>query len=338
MSAPLSVTSSFALYKQTSKGVAGGTDGVCGRFQQSNLQAVYEYIEADAEHFCGLNLRPTVRKTTSYKSGYSVQFGAMGLLYSDFLGMPLLGLGFVDAVSGTGDYVHEFTVGNRADHGWLTALQSLGDGADKYARLAVDSRIEQLRIDVGPQGMTGAFTGVGIEEKAAAGTETPDLETDLMLLPSKGAATINLGGLAFAATVRGLRLMISNPLDKKEQALFSLKRGDLAATGLEIGGVLQGIDMDYATYKKLMWGGVAGTGPVQGAVSGDIDVKFESAGIITGGTKPAALQAIMPKVEFRLGQFQARGRDLVRGDIAFLMIDDNEKPVSLKLTNGREAY
>ena len=338
MSAPLSVTSSFSLYKQTAKGTAGGTDGVCGRFQQSNLQAVYEYIEADAEHFCGLNLRPTVRKTTSYKSGYSVQFGAMGLLYSNFLGMVLLGLGFKVSSAGTTEFTHTFTVGDRADHGWLTALQSLGDGSDKYSRLGVDGRIEQIRIDVGPQGMTGAFTGVAIEETEAAGTETPDLETDLMLLPSKGAATITLGGGAFDVTVRGLRLMVSNPLDKKEQALFSLKRGDLAATGMEIGGVLQGIDMTYDTYKKLMWGGTAGTGPVQGAVSGAVDFKFESAGTITGSALPASLQAIFPKVEYRLGQFQARGRDLVRADIAFLMIDDNSTPATLKLVNDRETY
>ena len=159
MSAPLSVTSSFSLYKQTAKGVAGGTDGVCGRFQQSNLQTVYEYIEADAEHFCGLNLRPTVRKSTSFKSGYSVPFGAMGLVYSNFLGMVLLGLGFKVATVGTTENTHTFMIGNRADQGWLTALQSLGDGSDKYSRLAVDSRLEQLRIDVGPQGMSGSLYG-----------------------------------------------------------------------------------------------------------------------------------------------------------------------------------
>ena len=338
MSAPLSVTSSFSLYKQSGKGVAGGTDGVCGRFQQSNLQTVYEYIEADSEHFCGLNLRPTVRKTTSYKSGYSVQFGAMGLIYSNMMGMVLLGLGFKVATVGTTEHTHTFTIGDRADHGWLTALQSLGDGSDKYSRLAVDSRIEQIRIDVGPQGMSGAFTGVGIEETAAAGTEDPDLETDLMLLPSKGSATISLGGGAFEATIRGLRLMVSNPLDKREQALFSLKRGDLAATGMEIGGVLQGIDMTYDTYKKLMWGGTAGTGPTQGAVSGAVDVKFESAGLIQGSSLPASLQAIFPKVEYRLGQFQARGKDLIRADIAFLMIDDNATPATFKLVNDRAAY
>lgn len=338
MSAPLSVTSSFSLYKQTSKGVAGGADGVCGRFQQSNLQTVYEYIEADAEHFCGLNLRPTVRKSTSFKSGYSVPFGAMGLVYSNFLGMVLLGLGFKVVTAGTTEYTHTFTIGNRADQGWLTALQSLGDGSDKYSRLAVDSRLEQLRLDVGPQGMSAAFTGIGIEEKAAAGTESPDLETDLMLLPSKGAATINLGGVAFESSIRGLRLMISNPLDKRDQQLFTLKRGDLAATGMEIGGVLQGIDMTYDTYKKLTWGGTAGTGPTQGAVTGDVDIKFESAGIIEGSALPASVQAIFPKVEYRLGQFQARGKDLIRADIAFLMIDDVSVPATLKLVNDRDAY
>lgn len=338
MSAPLSVTSSFSLYKQTAKGAAGGTDGVCGRFQQSNLQSVYEYIEADAEHFCGLNLRPTVRKTTSFKSGYSVPFGAMGLMYSNFLGMVLLGLGFKVTTLGTAEHTHSFVVGERADHSWLTAIQSLGDGVDKYARRAVDSRLEQIRIDVGPQGMSGAFTGVGIEESEATGDEDPDLETDLMLLPSKGAASITLGGAAFDASIRGLRLMISNPLDKRDQQLFTLKRGDLAATGLEIGGVLQGIDMTYATYKKLQWGGTSGTGPTQGAVTGAVDVKFESAALIEGSTLPASLQAIFPKVEYRLGQFQPRGRDLVRADIAFLMIDDNATPATFKLVNDRTAY
>ena len=55
---------------------------------------MYEYIEAQGEHHCGVNVRPTLRKSLSRASGYTVPFGGQGFLYPDLLGLVLLGLGF----------------------------------------------------------------------------------------------------------------------------------------------------------------------------------------------------------------------------------------------------
>lgn len=338
MTAPLSLTSAMTLFKQTAKGTPAAAGGVTGRFQQSNLQATYEYIEAQDEHFGGSNLRPTVRKSYSYKSGLLVPFGGMGFVYSDFLGLVFVGLGMADAVTGTTDKTHTFTISERAAQAWVTAIQSLGDGANKYVRRATDGRIEQMRLDVGPQGMTAAFAGVAIDESEATGEEDADEETDLMLLPSKGAATISMDAVAFTGAVRGLRLVMSNPVDRRDQALWSIKRGDLAPTGLEVGLILQGVDMTYDVYQRLTWGGAAGTGPVQGAVRGAADFKFESVAANSGGSLPASLQMILPSLEMRLGNFQARGRDLVRADISCLMIDDVATPLTARLVNMHGDY
>ena len=455
MTAPLSLTSTMKLAKQASKGTPATAGFMCGRFVRSEQQAIYEYIEAQGEHHCGVNLRPTLRKSLSRAGGYTVPLGAQGFLYPDVLGLVLLGLGFglnsaavtvnetqtiviADATGGTftlsysgqvtnpalpwnvtadgiaaalkalsnigdndvavtglgtalipftvtfqgalagtnaallvaddalltgevGDTptvtvatgndggaattakLHTGTIASRADAKWLTSLHSFGEGADLFTLRATDVRLEQLVIEASTRGVMATFAGLGIKEDAALGTETGVAENEAMLLPSKGACTINIGGDAFTSSVRGLRFLISNPTDKNEQNLFALERSDLPSTGIECGFSATGLDVSYDVYRQLKWNGLAGVGPGVQAAFGDITFNFQAAELIGAGLDAVPYQfgVTIPRCEFRMGQFRAQGRELVRFDLAGLMVDDVNSfahPITVSLTNGTASY
>jgi hypothetical protein len=94
-------------------------------------------------------------------------------------------------------------------------------------------------------------------------------------------------------------------------------------------------------YKKLKWGGSSGTGPSTAAVKGDIRFKFQSAENIATDLVPYEFEITIPRCEFRMGNFQARGRELVRFDLAGLMIDDENSytnPITMNLINTVVSY
>ena len=64
------------------------------------------------------------------------------------------------------------------------------------------------------------MAGTAISEDAAAGTETFVNEADKMLLPSKGSCTLQIEGEVFTSPIRGMRMIMSNPVNKGEQTLF----------------------------------------------------------------------------------------------------------------------
>ena len=448
MTAPLSLTATMKLAKQASKGTAATTGFICGRYTQSSLASVLSYIEAQGEHHCGINVRPTLRKSLSRVGGYIVPFGAQGFLYPDTIGVIAQGLGFginstnalkneiqsvtitgvptggtfalvsttstseipfdataqqvqsalegvasigennvlvtgaaggpytvtfTGALTGTNVATmtethtnltggttpgvtvaavqngaagvvgsgHIATIANRADAKWLTAIHTYGEGADLFSLKATDARIEQLVIEANTRGVMATFAGLGIKETASDNSETGTAENEAMLLPSKGACTINIEGAAFTTPLRGLRFLISNPTDKEEQNLFSLERSDLPSTGIECGFAAQGLDLSKAVHDKLKWGGTSGTGPSVVAVSGDITFRFESAELIPTDLVPWQFEITIPRCEFRMGNFQARGRELIRFDLAGLMVDDENSfanPITMKLVNTVGSY
>lgn len=454
MPSALALTSKFALGRQSAKGTPVTANLICGRYVQTSLQSIYEYIEAQNEHYCGPSARPTARKSFSRASGYTVPFGAQGFLYADSLPIMLIGAGFgcvsntgginevttltttgiptggtftitygaqttaaipynatatqvavalralstigendimvtestgaggkiwsiewlgstvagtnitpptatasltggstpgitvatpTGGVVGTNAKRHNLTIADRANAAWVTALHSYADGGDLFTLRAVDARIEQIAIEASTRGTMLTMAGVGLTENAATGSETFINEGDKMLLPSKGACTININGATLTAPIRGLRMMISNPLNKNEQTMFQLARADLPANGIEAGFSAAGIDVDYALYRSLKWGGTAGVGPVVGSVQGDVTFNFQSAELIgtaAGDLLPYSTTVTINNVEMRMGNFQARGRELVRFDLAGIMVDTdvNAAPIVVQVQNGIASY
>lgn len=453
MPAPLALTSKMAFGKQSSKGTPVTANLLCGRYVQSSLASVMEYIEAQYEHYCGTVSRPTVRKSKSRISGYTVPFGAQGFMYADSLPIFLIGAGFgvtsatgginettlltttgsptggtftitysaqttaalpynatagqvaaalralsnigendvfvtegtaaggktwtiewigtlgasnitpptctpsftggttpsitvsspIGGVAGTNAKRHTAVIADRASAGWLTVYHSYHDGGDLFALRGTDARIEQVAIEASTRGVMLTMAGTAISEDAAAGTETFVNEADKMLLPSKGACTLQIEGEVFTSPIRGMRMIMSNPVNKGEQTLFQLTRSDLPQQGMEIGFSAMNIDIDYATYRKLKWGGAAGTAPVVTVPQGAISFNFQSAenlGTAAGDLTPFSTQINMNNVELRMGNFRAQGRDIIRFDLAGLMIDSdvNANPIQVVTNNLIASY
>ena len=180
-------------------------------------------------------------------------------------------------------------------------------------------RIEQLVIEASTRGVMATFAGLGIKEDAATGSETGASETEYMLLPSKGACTINIEGQSFTSSLRGLRFLLSNPTDKGEQNLFALERSDLPSTGIECGFSATGLDVGLCHATRSSSGAaLSGTGPTVQAVQGDVTFNFQSAELMGAGNDayPYRFAVTIPRCELRMGQFRAQGRDLVRFDLA----------------------
>ena len=253
-------------------------------------------------------------------------------------GAPLADMtGTATALDDVDAYEHTLTMGAMSDMPYMTVLHSIGDGAAKFERRATDARVEMLRIDAGSRGSLITFSGFGLREDTALGTEEAVNESDAMMLPSKGRATVTVDGLAFTAPFRGFRMLVSNPLSRTEQQMFSLEHDDLPPTGFDINGTLMQLDVDFPTYKLMEWGGLTGDGPDAAPVRGSLNIKFEGTEI-AGSTLPYSVEIDIPSLDLRMGQFEARGRNLIRFDMAFMMVDDVLTPITIKVINTKSTF
>ncbi|MCO5214328.1 MAG: hypothetical protein M9936_31900 [Caldilinea sp.] len=334
-----SLTSSFALAVQAAKGTPATANFFSGRFLMSGGGPQYDVIETMYEHFRGAGSRPTTRKTISQRSSYIVPFAAQGNLYPLFLGAALRGIGFGVSSAGTDpEYTHTFTVAARDSMPWLSGIIGRGDGAGAWDRKFVDGRLETLQVQGGPRGLTLAVAGSALQEADALGTETFVNEAAELLVPSVGSATITIGGGAFTGPVRGLQWQISNQVDKNEQRLFNFERGDLQPLGLDCALQLMAIDVDADLYAEFHMNNATTDAPAPASIPGAIEFTFSSANDIPTGSNPYSLTVAIPSVEFRMGAVQSQRNQLIRTNLAALMIDDASAPITVTLVNSRATY
>jgi hypothetical protein len=334
-----SLTSYLALQVQAAKGTPATANLVSGRFKMSGGGPQYDYIETMNEHFKGASSRPTVRKTRAQRSSYIVPFAGQGNLYPILLGVLLRGIGFGVVTSGTSpEFTHVFTLGARNDMPWLSGVMGRGDGAGLWERKFVDGRIEQLQIGGGPKGLTLGFGGSALSETDPAGTETYVSESSELIVPSVGSATITIAGSAYSGSVRGLQFQAQNPVDKNEQRLWAFERGDLQPMGLDFALQLMQLDVDAALYETFHQNNAAGTGPAPSSIVGALEFNFQSANDIPTGDDPFSLTIAIPSVEMRLGAIQSRENQLIRTDLAALMVDDVTTPITVTLVNNQATY
>lgn len=342
-----SLTSYLALKAQSAKGTAATANLISGRFLTSGGGPQYDYIETMYEHFRGASTRPTTRKTRSQRSSYIVPFAAQGNLYPVLLGELLRGIGFgVSSVATeAGDplapvyYTHTFTVGARDAMPWLTGMMGRGDGAGLWERKFVDGRLEMLQIQGGPKGLQMAFAGSALREVTPAGTETFASEASELLVPSVGSATISIAGAAFTGPVRGLQFQIQNEIDKNEQRLFAFERGDLQNMGFDCAVQLMQIDVDKALYETFHQNNATTTAPAAASIVGALSWTFESANDISvDAAVPYSISVTIPSVEMRIGAIQSQRNQLIRTDLAAMMVDDVETPITVTLVNNHASY
>jgi hypothetical protein len=88
----------------------------------------------------------------------------------------------------------------------------------------------------------------------------------------------------------------------------------------------------------LKRGGTAGTAPSLTAVTGQLTSTFTSLANITGAAVPYSLSIDIAEVAWNMVAPNANGRDLVRSDITFQMLDTVATPVTITLVNDQASY
>lgn len=344
-----SVTSAFSLGRQTAKGTAG-TKFFTTLATVSGLNVAFDREDEIIEHpGVSTNSRATTKRSQSELLGYKVPFKSTFRLRPRFMGAALLAAGFQVTTATTAavlpatqpHYTHTFTMANSDAFLWYTAMERHGSGAEQFERRAVDSRLKTLSINADTRQIECALTGLGlVEGNAATSGLTRNDEATAKMLPSIGSVTATVGGTSLFSRPRGITFELTNEFDEEDIALFETARADLPINAAGIQGSIQGLDVSFDTYKRLIRGGTTGTAPSLTALTGALSWEYRSPANIPNAAVPYRLAVSFPSVEFRMPDeaIEANGSDQIRFDIEYMMIDDNTTPITITLVNDVANY
>lgn len=341
MPAPSSLTARMAAAVQSAKGTAATTGFLSGLFTRSQAAPEFTYLRTLTEHGGAATARPTSKRSSDYRESALLAWGGQGKFYPALVGTLLRGAGFgVASVNNTTHRTHTFTIADRSAAAWLSVMHRLGDGGDQFERKLRDARVSRLVLGAARDGMTMSFDGLALSEAQSVGSETVTSETNIPYTPSEpGSISLTVGGTNIVAQTKSVEVTIDNALGRDEFFLFGFGNADLPQTGLRVSGTISDVDLSYDLYKRLHWGGAAGTGIVPAAVEGALSVTYESAVNISGAAVPYALTVAVPVVQVQPVAPVAQDDQLVRVSLQWEMVDASAgAPVTITLVNLQTAY
>lgn len=339
-----STSATFKVAKQASKGTPATTGFITGMMTHSELNPGIDKITKTAEHGVTYS-RATAHKTPSRRGSYLARGSYRGYLYPDLLGMMLLGTGFgVTTTGASANKTHTFKLANRDAYSWLTVLHAL-DGNKE--RRASDVRGTRLMIDGTPDGvmLEGDFVGLTLGE--AAGTETTTAEdTTGELLPTEGTLTLTYdpAGTPVAVvstptdSLTRVQLTINNPVDENDRSIHRFGRADINQTGVDVLARLEGLEIDWDIYDRIVNGSTTGSAPSVDTAIFQLVYSFESIVNITGTAVPYSVTVTIPRIEFALDDFAADGDSLVTWNASGQMIDNVTDPITIALVSKKASY
>ena len=333
----LSNTTRVAFARQAAKATAASTGFHTVYATESSSVPEYEYIERENYH-PGLHERASTQNAEPVRIAYRIPGTANFWLHGNSIVPVLIGMGFTDTPEDkTSYYSHELVKADVDDAVYLSMLHRMGEGSGQFERLIRAIRGTQLTITAARNQLECQFSGVGLSEAASAGTETITNEDTQPLLPTKGALT---WGAQALGTPRGHTITIARPVDEEDHLLHAFGRNDFPETGFSVSGAMTGLDMSFTLYKKLVWGGASGTGPDEPIVTDSLSISYESADVIEDALVPYKLLIELTKVEARIGNFRAAGNNIIRADVNWRMIDDDDTddPITITVDNDVASY
>lgn len=353
MASENSIPSTSAKFKaaiQASKGTAATANFVCFTATDSGMPMTWDTVDKGPEHGCAggsSDDRVTANKSPDRRTSYIVNPSVNMYAYARSLPVLLAGIGFdIASTDVTTHYSHVCTLADRADLAWLTVLHKIGS----KTRRSTDTRLASLNMTASPQnGIQFQSEMNGLTLDYAAGTETQIAESTYELLPSAGSISLqldpdgtpveiaNIGGStgAFSADVS-----MANPLDTAQQKLFEVGRADLPPTGLDITGVIRGLDVDWTTYERIYNGAAAATDPSTEVAIASLDLAFQSPENIPGAAVPFSYTISIPYVTVDLdpANFQASGGNAIRWNFNWAMVDQSATPITATVINDVDDY
>jgi hypothetical protein len=332
----LSNTTGLAVAVQSAKGTAATSGFYRMRLEQSSVWPVFDYEDARDEH-TGVHQRASNRQTTPDRISKMIRVSGSGFVYPSSLGVLLVGAGFAASTADNTTYkTHTITKADTDAAKWLSVLYAIGEDSGRFERKVTDVRLTSLTFTATRQGLRVAFEGIGLDEAESAGTETVTADPNFRIKTTTGAFT--WGALALGAP-REHTITIARPVDTEDQKQHAFGRAGADETGFEIDVALRGLDMVYASYKKLNWGGASGTELDEACVTDAITVKWESKAAISGAAVPYSVQFALTKADIRMTPPTAQGAGIIRLDAGYSMIDDTSSaPVTVTLVNSVASY
>lgn len=337
-----SPTARFKAAIQASQGTAKTTGFICGMLTRSSLAPRFDIADKGAEHGCGGTDRATVHRSPSVRSSYIAAGSARGYLYPDLVGMLLTGAGLTAVTTGAGaDKTHTFKLAPRTAQKWLTILESMGGNELR----GTDVKVDQLTFEATPDGVTFDASLKGLKIDESVGTETSSNETITEMLPSLGSLTMyydpagtNHEEINTATdTLTKASIQIANPLND-DKGIWDFRRADLSQRGIDIIGRVEGVEIDWETYERIVNGADNGTDPSANTAICAVTYKWQSATNIPTAAVPYSLEFALPRCEVTLDEFAADGDNLVRWNYNWRMVDNTTDPIVVTLVNGVTAY
>lgn len=336
-----SSTARMAVAWQGAKGTAATANFLSGLFTNSHMAPAFTYLRTLQEHGGAATQRPTAKRSSDYRESALMEWGGAGRLYPALLGTLLRGSGFgVASVNNTTHRTHTFTIADRSAAAWLSVMHRLNEGGDQFERKARDARVQKLTVRAGRDGIEQSFEGLALSEAQSSGSETVASETNIPFVPSEaGSISLTVGGTNLVAQTKNVEITIDNALGRDEYFLFGFGNADLPPTGLRVSGSIGDIDLSYDLYKRLHWGGAAGTGMVPASVEGALSLTYESAVNIAGAAVPYALTFAIPVVQVQPVAPVAQDDQLIRVGLNWEMVDAGAgAPITITLVNLQTAY
>jgi hypothetical protein len=280
--------------------------------------------------------------TVTFKTGGAYAAKNVPLMVTDYTLCTGGGVSVAATTSAAGDYYsHVFTLAKRYSARYGSVMQSIGDGANKFYRKATDCRLSKLDLVATNTGIKANAAGSGLLLGIYSGTEAPTAETNVHIVQTTGSFSCLNSAVALVGTPRTHTCTIAQSLAEDDYMLHQFGRGDLPVKGIQVSGTLGELKgLDFNTYKKIRWGGVAGTSPSQARIFAALDWNYTSPANIPTLSVPYSLRTQIAKAEVLMSDFEASGDKLIYFDATYKMIDDNQatEPVVITLTNLNPHY
>ena len=339
-----STAATFKVAKQASKGTPPATGFITGMMTRSSFLPDLDTIAKTAEHGVTYT-RATAHKTATRRGSYLGRGSYRGYLYPDMFGMLLLGNGFnVTTTGAAANKTHTFKLATRDANPWLTVIWD-ADGNNPLR--GVDVRGTRMVIDGTPDGVTIEGDLVGLTVNEPAGTETTTAEdTTGELLPSNGTLTLAYDPAGANVTVLSTptdsltraQLTIANPVDENDRSIHRFGRGSLNQTGVDVTARLEGIEIDWDIYNRILNGSTTGSTPTSDTAIFSLTYSFASTVNITGTAVPYSATITIPRMELDLGDFAADGDNLITWNADGRMIDSVTDPITIALVSKKASY
>lgn len=330
-----SLTARIAFAPQALLGTASTTGFHTVYARRSITVPEFQYIENENYH-PGIHQRASQQQARPVRISHTMPVEVDFSVHPNSLPVFLIMMGFsVATVNNTTHYTHTCTKADVDAAVYGTALHAMGEDTARFERRIQDIRGTSLQFTASRQGFMGTFTGIGITEVEAAGTETVTAEVADDILPTKGSLT--WATYAFGSPRQHV-FTISRPVDEEDQKIHTFGLAALGEMGFDLGGDMTGIDMTTAVYADLFGDGTD-IGPAEPIVTDDLNFKFESAANIPGAAVPYSIEFDIPLLEVRGQRFGPQDNQILRGNLNWSMIDElATAPVTIVVVNDIASY